>query len=192
MALPLEGPDMMSQRCPLRCLVLCCVRRGWVVVGSVGVVVSAAHPALAQSERAQQKRTSGFACQVIAGEEIQGSPTVALGLRARATGLYLRETSGQAGAGSQIALRGIGNMAFTSPMVFVDGLRIAPAPEAGQPVGILDQLNPNDVLLIEIFRGPAATALYGTNASGGVIRIYTKHGSPNVEILGDARAHCIP
>jgi outer membrane cobalamin receptor len=77
-------------------------------------------------------------------------------------------------------------------MVFVDGLKMARAPEAGQAIGILDPLNPNDVLLIEIFRGPAATTLYGTDASGGVIRIYTKHGNPSAELTSDPRARCLP
>jgi len=175
-----------------RCPILTWLHVSRVVASGVGILWGAASSAPAQSVRSAPRNTSAVACQVITGEEIQDSPTVAQALRGRATGLYLRETSGQAGAGSQIALRGIGNLAFTAPMVFVDGLKMTTAAEAGQPIGILDQLNPNDVLLIEIFRGPAATTLYGTNASGGVIRIYTKHGNPNVELVGDARAHCIP
>ncbi len=168
------------------------VRVPWAIVTSVGLVLGTLSSAFAQGERALARNASAVACQVITGDEIQDSPSVALALRGRATGLYLRETSGQAGAGSQIALRGINSLAFTPPMVFVDGLKMTSAPEAGQPIGILDQLNPNDVLLIEIFHGPAATTLYGTDASGGVIRIYTKHGAPSAELLGDARAQCVP
>jgi outer membrane cobalamin receptor len=149
-------------------------------------------PALAQSEGAQPRNATGVACQVITGEEIRSSPSVALALRGRATGLLLRETSGQVGAGSQIALRGINSLAFASPLLFIDGLKMAAAPGAGQAIGILDQLNPNDVLLIEIFRGPAATTLYGTDAAGGVIRVYTKHGNPRAELTSDARARCLP
>lgn len=165
---------------------------GRVFAVSLVVLATGAVPALGQSERARPTNGTAIACQVITGEEIQDSPTVALALRGRAMGLQLQETSGQAGAGSRVALRGINTLAFTSPMVFVDGLKMARAPEAGQPIGILDQLNPNDVLLIEIFRGPAATTLYGTDAASGVIRIYTKHGNPNAELTSDPRARCLP
>jgi outer membrane cobalamin receptor len=167
-------------------------RAGRVFFVSLISFVGVAAPALAQSERARPKNTTGVACQVITGGEIQSSASVALALRGRATGLFLRETSGQAGAGSQIALRGINSLAFASPLVFIDGLKMAAAPGTGQAIGILDQLNPNDVLLIEIFRGPAATTLYGTDAAGGVIRLYTKHGHPRAELTSDAHARCLP
>jgi len=165
---------------------------GRVFAVSLIALVGGAAPALGQSERAPPRNTTAVACQVITGDEIQSSPTVALALRGRAMGLQLQETSGQAGAGSRVALRGVNSLAFLSPMVFVDGLKMARAPEAGQAIGILDQLNPNDVLLIEIFRGPAATTLYGTDAAGGVIRIYTKHGNPSAELMSDPRARCLP
>jgi len=162
-----------------------------VAVSPIMLVAGAVH-AFGQSERAPPRNSTAVACQVIAGEEIQNSPTVALALRGRAMGLQLQETSGQAGAGSRVALRGVNTLAFTSPMVFVDGIKMVHAPEAGQAVGILDQLNPSDVLLIEIFRGPAATTMYGTDAAGGVIRIYTKHGNPSAELTSDPRARCLP
>lgn len=161
----------------------------------VGVGLAVAWPTsiLSQQEGAPERRApSAASCQVITADDLADAHSVAGALRGRATGLYLRETSGQAGAGSQIALRGINSLSFTPPLLFVDGLRMAAAPGSGQPIGILDQLNPNDVLLIEIFRGPAATTLYGTDAAGGVIRVYTKHGHPRAELTSDARARCLP
>ena len=41
----------------------------------------------------------------------------------------------------------------------------------------IDGINPNDIDRIEVVKGPAATTLYGTEAAGGVIQIFTKRGS---------------
>jgi TonB-linked SusC/RagA family outer membrane protein len=40
----------------------------------------------------------------------------------------------------------------------------------------LDQIDPNTIASIEVFKGPSATALYGSDAANGVIVITTKHG----------------
>jgi TonB-dependent SusC/RagA subfamily outer membrane receptor len=40
----------------------------------------------------------------------------------------------------------------------------------------LASLNPNDIERIEIIKGPAASTLYGTEASNGVIQVFTKRG----------------
>jgi TonB-linked SusC/RagA family outer membrane protein len=42
----------------------------------------------------------------------------------------------------------------------------------------LNDINPNDIANIEIVKGPAASALYGTAAANGVILITTKRGRP--------------
>ncbi len=41
----------------------------------------------------------------------------------------------------------------------------------------LDGINPADIDRIEIVKGPAATTLYGTEAAGGVIQVFTKRGA---------------
>src|SRR4029453_17650907 len=46
----------------------------------------------------------------------------------------------------------------------------------GQNPSRLDDLNPDDIDDIEIIKGPAAAALYGTAAANGVIQITTKRG----------------
>ena len=40
----------------------------------------------------------------------------------------------------------------------------------------LDQIDPNNIETIEVFKGPSASALYGSDAASGVIVITTKHG----------------
>jgi outer membrane cobalamin receptor len=97
-------------------------------------------------------------------------------------------TSSQAGGGSRLSLRGNSSLERVSPLVFIDDIRITESPV----VGALDQMPPQDVLLIEVFRGPAATTLWGTGASGGVIRVYSRQGHPRSEMVGDSKAWCVP
>ncbi len=162
----------------------------------LGVVVLAGTvlppPIEAQEERADRPSPTAVSCDVVTAEQMEGQPSVAVALRSHVTGLQLMPTSGQVGAGSQVNLRGINSMRSKAPLVFVDGLLIGDIQGDSQGITLIDQMNPDDVLLIEVFRGPAATTLYGTNAAGGVIRIYTKHGNPRAELLTDARARCLP
>jgi hypothetical protein len=78
----------------------------------------------------------------------------------------------------------------------VTGLKLfetSDTPDApGQAIGVLDQINPANVLLIEIFRGPSATTMYGTDAAGGIIRVYTMHGSAGSDVIDDIKARCVP
>jgi outer membrane cobalamin receptor len=159
-------------------------------IALVGTVAPA--PMGAQEERAVKPSATAVSCDVITAKQMEGESSVAMALRGHVTGLQLMPTSGQAGTGSQLNLRGINSTRSKAPLVFVDGLLIGDVRGKGQSITLIDQMNPNDVMLIEVFRGPAATTLYGTNAAGGVIRIYTKHGNPRAELLTDLRAQCIP
>ncbi len=118
-------------------------------------------------------------------------PSVDQLLSARAPGVVSVRSSGMSGSGSQIRLRGNVSVAMSNqPLVYIDGVRIrsdglALNHAVGQHVafgpkdvmGPLNDINPSDIERIEIVKGPAATALYGTEASGGVIQIFTKRGS---------------
>ena len=73
-------------------------------------------------------------------------------------------------------------MSFSnSPLVYVDGVRIRErglihSDEANQQTNPFDDINPADIERIETIKGAAATTLYGTEAAGGVIQIFTKRG----------------
>src|SRR5690606_4457590 len=69
------------------------------------------------------------------------------------------------------------------PLVYVDGVLVTSASGnafgvGGQEPSRLNDLNPNDIESIEIVKGPAASALYGTAAANGVLLITTKRGRP--------------
>ncbi|MBI4540870.1 MAG: TonB-dependent receptor [Gemmatimonadetes bacterium] len=114
-------------------------------------------------------------------------------LQGRATGLAITESGSQAGSGAMIRLRGnVSISQSNTPLVYIDGVRTRsdPYPRNVGPVGTKDNRSPNTVASplndidpstierIEIIKGAAATALYGTEAAAGVIQIFTKKGTP--------------
>ena len=112
-------------------------------------------------------------------------------LTAKVPGLEVIPSTGMAGSGAKIRLRGSASVALSNqPLVYVDGVRIRSdgypknAPFSDRSRGPndnsspLDDINPADIERVEVVRGPAATTLYGTEAAAGVIQIFTKRGTP--------------
>ncbi len=103
-------------------------------------------------------------------------------LRGRAPGVTVMSNSGQAGAGGSIKIRGTNTISQnTEPLIYVDGVRIFNEPtRAGwggrQSTSPLQDIPAEDIARIEVIKGASATTLYGTEASGGVIQIFTKKG----------------
>jgi outer membrane receptor protein involved in Fe transport len=111
-------------------------------------------------------------------------------LQAAAPGLDVYG-GGAIGQAKIIRLRGSNSAVLNEhPIIYIDGVRIRsnPLPDANPPdrrggrsgnvaVSPLDLINPNDIERIEIIKGSAATTLYGTEASGGVIQVFTKRGT---------------
>ena len=59
--------------------------------------------------------------------------------------------------------------------IFADGTASGKSTGYAAP-SPLDQIDPNSIETIEVFKGPSASALYGSDAANGVIVITTKHG----------------
>ncbi|HLL46049.1 MAG TPA: TonB-dependent receptor, partial [Longimicrobiaceae bacterium] len=68
------------------------------------------------------------------------------------------------------------------PLIIVDGVLLGNSSAStalgvgGQTISRFDDINPEEIENIEVVKGPAATALYGTAAANGVIQITTKRG----------------
>lgn len=107
-------------------------------------------------------------------------------LTGRVTGATVLSNSGQPGAGGTIRLRGNNSISQSNnPIIYVDGIRIdhgsSPThPASRQSSSPLNDINPNDIESIDVVKGSAATTLYGTEASGGVIQITTRQGQEGV------------
>lgn len=103
-------------------------------------------------------------------------------LQGKAAGVQLTQSSGVAGAGSVIRVRGVGSLSSGGdPLFVVDGIPITQDPFlSGETGGLnnnpLSSINPDDIESIEILKDASAAAIYGSRGSNGVIIITTKRG----------------
>lgn len=111
--------------------------------------------------------------------------TLSDALTARLPGVSVMHSSGVAGTGSRIRLRGPSGILITQePLLFIDGMRAEGTAQSilldagGQAPSRLDDVPMENVECIYVLRGPAATARYGTDAAGGVIYVVTKGARP--------------
>lgn len=103
-------------------------------------------------------------------------------LTAREPGLVGNLGGGLAGQGAQIRIRGNSSLSQSNePIIFIDGVRMNNGASGGGGGGgamtRLDDIDPNTIERVEVLKGAAAATLYGTEASNGVIQIFTKVGS---------------
>jgi TonB-dependent starch-binding outer membrane protein SusC len=104
-------------------------------------------------------------------------------LTARSPGVVVQSSSGTTGGSQRIRIRGSNSVSLSNePLLIIDGVRVNSSAESnsfsvgGQTVSRMNDLNPDEVESIEILKGPAAAAMYGTAAANGVIQITTKRG----------------
>ncbi|MDH6310453.1 TonB-linked SusC/RagA family outer membrane protein [Dysgonomonas sp. PFB1-18] len=87
-------------------------------------------------------------------------------LRGKVAGLRIDQSEGNQGA--TVYLRGAKSVSGNiKPLIVVDGFVTALS---------LSDINPGDIETIEVVKGAAASALYGTRGEGGVIQVITKKG----------------
>ena len=143
-----------------------------------GVVVSA-------TGREQRVREIGNAVSTIQPTQAELATTQNLSqlLTARAPGLLVQGASGTAGTTSRIRIRGSNSVSLSNdPLLIIDGVRVDNSSAStalalsGQTTSRFDDINPEDVESIEVIKGPAGVALYGTAAANGVIQVTTKRG----------------
>ena len=134
----------------------------------------------------REKKSLGYAVQDISSEEISraGNSNLGTNLSGKFAGVEVRQSSGMPGAPTTILIRGARSFSGNNqPLYVVDGMPIISNPDYGQNVTgaysssrALD-LDPNNIESINVLKGQAAAALYGLQASNGVIVITTKSGS---------------
>lgn len=89
-------------------------------------------------------------------------------LQGRAAGLQVINSSQDPGADATVRIRGGSSLrGSNSPLVVVDGFPLGDA-------GDLKQINPSDIVNIEILKDASASAIYGSRGANGVIMITTK------------------
>src|SRR5688572_3339345 len=138
--------------------------------------------ATGQSER---KRESGVTTATIDGTQIVKAAvsTFADVLSSRSPGVVVQQAAGESGAGARIRIRGSNSISLSNdPLIIVDGIRVDNSANStaigtgGQQPSRYNDINPENMASIEVGKGPAASSLYGTAASNGVIQITTTKG----------------
>lgn len=112
-------------------------------------------------------------------------PTLINSLAGKASGVKITGSSADPGAGSTIQIRGVSSINGSDPLIIVDGIPINNSNLEGfgsdADAGVsqqsrLNDINPDDIESIQVFKGASAGAIYGSRALGGVIVITTKRG----------------
>jgi len=148
-------------------------------IGLEAIVVNAA------TGREQRARELGANVAQIDIGELNATPITSFSdaLSGRTAGVVLGDINGTTGTGQRIRIRGANSLSLSNePLIFVDGIQISTDDYTeglgGQESSRLNDINPSDIENIEVVKGPAAAALYGTAAANGVILITTKRGRP--------------
>ena len=135
----------------------------------------------------REKRMLTYATQEVKGTALVDAKqdNIVNGLSGKVAGVQITNSSGQPGSSAQIIIRGNTSLFGDNTALFVvDGVPIDNG-EAGNPDGPLSaggtsnrgiDIDPNIVESVTVLKGSAATALYGSSGSRGVVLITTKNG----------------
>ncbi len=130
------------------------------------------------------KKQLGNAISTIKSEAISnsGAQGVTAALSGKITGAVVNQNSGNPAGGISVTLRGASTVFGNSdPLYIMDGVIVDNSstellPLGGYAQNRLVDINPNDIDRIEVIKGAAAAAIYGSRASNGVVQIFTKKG----------------
>lgn len=135
----------------------------------------------------QEKKKLNFAVQSLNADEVTagGTSNFANSLQGKVAGLQVSTGGGSPNSSTQVIIRAISsinNSQNNEPLVIVDGMAIR-----GHGTSLGD-INPDDIENMSVLKGAAASALYGQEASNGVIMITTKSGARDgsVKVNGNA------
>ncbi|HEX6049852.1 MAG TPA: TonB-dependent receptor plug domain-containing protein, partial [Gemmatimonadaceae bacterium] len=134
----------------------------------------------------QRKRETGNTVATVtpSTERLATTTNIADVLQASAPGVYVNSSGGTQGSASRIRIRGASSLSLSNePLLIIDGVRANNEIQGTGSIGVggqttsrLNDINPDDIEAIEVIKGPAAAALYGTAGANGVIQIRTKRG----------------
>ncbi|HEX7049948.1 MAG TPA: SusC/RagA family TonB-linked outer membrane protein [Longimicrobiales bacterium] len=141
-----------------------------------------------------ERRSATTAIAYVSGEDVSrvSSPTILNAMAGKVAGVNLQTNSGAPGGGIQLQIRGNNTIlgAF-DPLFVVDGVIYSNASipggrgfanDAANPsmeadaVNRIADINPADIESIEVLKGAAASSIYGSKASNGVVVITTRRG----------------
>lgn len=142
----------------------------------------------------REKKSLGYASQEVSGEKLAEVPVANVGdaLTGTVAGLNITQ-SGTMGGSTNIILRGVSSLVGNNQaLIVIDGTpinnetfnqaNIASGTGAYDYGNGMSDINPNDIEDVNVLKGAAATALYGSRGMNGVIMITTKKGKASEKI----------
>ncbi len=136
----------------------------------------------------KEKKALGYAVTTLGASDVELKPEADVGriLRGKIPGVDITATSGLAGSGTNIIIRGYSSISGNNqPLFVVDGVPFNSATDSDRGFAsgsatassrFLD-LDPNNVAEISVLKGLSATVLYGEAGRNGVVLVTTKTGS---------------
>ncbi len=135
----------------------------------------------------REKRDLTYSTQQLSGEQITKTrePNLVNAMAGKVAGVQITSSSGTAGASSRIVIRGNSSATGDNQALFVvDGIPInndetgnGGGNAAGSGVNRVIDIDPSTIESINVLKGAAATALYGSSGARGVVLITTKSGA---------------
>jgi TonB-linked SusC/RagA family outer membrane protein len=141
-----------------------------------------------------ERKNAATAISAVSSEQLARVPASSIenALQGKTVGVQFSMNNGAPGGGAQVQIRGasslLGNI---QPLFVIDGVIVSNAVRAtrqsvatrqlnsGEENGTnrLADVNPNDIESVEILKSAAASAIYGSQATNGVVVITTKRGT---------------
>jgi len=106
-------------------------------------------------------------------------------LQSEISGLQIQTNGGTPGSSFNVTIRGISSItAGNKPLYVIDGVPVisgnySQLDFSGQSIDAISDICVNDIESVSVLKDAAASSLYGSNSSNGVILMNTKRGLPN-------------
>jgi TonB-linked SusC/RagA family outer membrane protein len=130
----------------------------------------------------QQKRDVTGSISSVKGEDIKLMPVQSFdqALQGKAAGVMITMPNGVLNNPPVIRVRGFNSITSSSyPLIVVDGVPVFTGDVSSNSAAsnALGDINPSDILSMDVLKDASATAIYGSRAANGVILITTKRGT---------------
>ncbi|HBE43345.1 MAG TPA: SusC/RagA family TonB-linked outer membrane protein [Bacteroidales bacterium] len=126
----------------------------------------------------RQARELGVATAQVSEQQLTqaGISNVVNGLTGKVSGLQINTVNNGVNPDTRITLRGNRHfLASNQALIVLDGVPVSAT--------YLNSINPNDIANVNVLKGASASALYGNEASNGVLVITTKRGAGDKPII---------
>jgi len=143
----------------------------------------------------REKKALGYSVESVDGSQLQqvAEPDALRALQGKIPGVNITSSSGAPGSSTRITIRGSSSLLGNNqPLFVVNGIPFDNSSNSlfsglgdgsayGSRIGDLD---PNNIESINVLKGAAAAALYGSRAANGVVIVTTKSGSATASAKG--------